>query len=373
MAVLAVAALSARMMAEAAARDGFDVLALDLFGDADTRRAALDWLPLGEPGGLRIHPGRALAALQALAQRGDVIGWVPGSGFDGLPALWAQGAALLPLLGTEAGAVRRLRDPRLFFAELDRAGIAHPEVRFDTPPTLAGWLLKDPHACGGWHIRRATARRAAAQGQRYFQRQVAGTPMSATFIANGRDARVLGFNRLIVFRRGIRPFGFCGAIGPVPLPAVLTDTIAGIVRQLSATFTLKGLCSLDFIDDANHASVLEVNPRPPASIGLYAGQPLMRAHANACLHGTLPQRPDTASDVRGLQIVFAPRAVELTEADARRIAQWPDAHDLPRAGTRIAAHDPLCSVSAHGSSAAQVAAGLAASCQSLISTLENAR
>jgi len=36
---IAVAALSARMMAEASARDGFDVVALDLFGDADTREA----------------------------------------------------------------------------------------------------------------------------------------------------------------------------------------------------------------------------------------------------------------------------------------------------------------------------------------------
>ena len=75
MAVLAVAALSARVMAEAAANDGFDVIALDLFGDEDTRRASSQWLPIGEPAEMRIDPALVLPALQALARRGDVIAY----------------------------------------------------------------------------------------------------------------------------------------------------------------------------------------------------------------------------------------------------------------------------------------------------------
>jgi predicted ATP-grasp superfamily ATP-dependent carboligase len=39
MPAIAVAAISARAMAEAAVSDGFKVVALDLFGDTDTRRA----------------------------------------------------------------------------------------------------------------------------------------------------------------------------------------------------------------------------------------------------------------------------------------------------------------------------------------------
>ena len=38
--MLVVAAVSARMLAEAAARDGYAVVALDLFGDVDTRRVS---------------------------------------------------------------------------------------------------------------------------------------------------------------------------------------------------------------------------------------------------------------------------------------------------------------------------------------------
>ena len=78
MTVLAVAALSARMLAEAARADGFDVIAFDVFGDADTRRACSQWLPIGAPDGLRIDAALLLSVLGALAQRGDVIGWIAG-------------------------------------------------------------------------------------------------------------------------------------------------------------------------------------------------------------------------------------------------------------------------------------------------------
>lgn len=50
MQTIAVAAISARAMAEAAASDGFKVVALDLFGDVDTRRAASRWMPIGASG-----------------------------------------------------------------------------------------------------------------------------------------------------------------------------------------------------------------------------------------------------------------------------------------------------------------------------------
>ncbi|NUT14983.1 MAG: hypothetical protein HOQ33_10835, partial [Cupriavidus sp.] len=83
MTTLAVAAISARMLAEAARDDGFEVEALDLFGDADTRRASTRWHGIGEPASLQVDGARLLAALQALAQGGRVAGWVAGAGFEG--------------------------------------------------------------------------------------------------------------------------------------------------------------------------------------------------------------------------------------------------------------------------------------------------
>ena len=410
MTVLAVAALSARVLAEAATEEGFDVVALDVFGDADTRRACSEWLSIGDPGGLQLDAGRLLSALAMLARRGDVTGWVAGSGFDGRPDLLERGAALLPLIGTPADAVRRVREPRAFFGLLDAAGIPHPPVLMAAPTGGAGWLLKDAGGCGGWHIRRVAPQSvdkvrspprddevpevpdvqdvpAPLPAHCYFQREMRGEPMSATFIANGRGARVLGFNQLIVRPFGTRPFGFCGVLGPVPVPAWLAKGLGDAVDRLAVAFSLRGLGSLDFMFDGTAFGVLEVNPRPPASMALYlhrSGQPasqwapggVVSAHLRACLHGELPPVPAAVGGdlaihaVAGTEIVFARRPLQLRAAAALRLAGFAGCHDLPADATRFEAGDPVCSVAASGPDAAQVRALLARGCEAVHQLLE---
>jgi predicted ATP-grasp superfamily ATP-dependent carboligase len=415
MAVLAVAAISARMLAEAAARDGYGVVALDLFGDLDTRRAVAQWLPIGRDGSLQFDAARVLEALRHVARDvdGGVVGWIPGSGFEGHAELLEAGAQLLPLIGTTADAVRRVRDPRQFFGALAAHAIAHPAVQMDAPADPHGWLLKDAHASGGWHIRDAAApprlparavqdashgasehiAQAPAHGSsqsavpgaaddaavgashdvsHYYQRTMPGMPMSATFIANGSEALLVGFNALRVRSFGAHPHVYCGCIGPVEVPAAVARLVGDAVRLLSAEFGLRGWCSLDFIRDGDAIGVLEVNPRPPASLSLYARRGLIDAQLRACLQGELP-RPAAfaAARVGGSEIVYARRPLQLDEAGARRIADWPDAHDLPAAGARFDAGDPVCSLGADAASAAQVEAILEAGRDALLDTLEN--
>ena len=360
MTVLAVAALSARMLAEAARDDGFEVIALDVFGDADTRRAGSQWASIGAPAALRIDAVMLLSALTELARRGDVIGWVAGSGFDAQPDLLARGASVLPLIGTPADAVQRVRDPQTFFDELDRQGIAHPPVQMTAPADAAGWLVKDARGCGGWHISRAL-QGEPAPAHHYFQREVPGTPMSATFIANGSDACVLGFNQLTVRPVGARPFVFCGAVGPVPLPPGVAQRIVAVVRRIAAGFSLRGLASLDFMLDGAAFSVLEVNPRPPASMGLYGGHGVVAAHLRACLHAELPLDSSVSSGgaVQGSEIVFAPHPIALDAPAAQRLAGRAGCHDLPFTATHFNVTDPVCSVSAQGDTAAEVHVSLA--------------
>ena len=375
MRLIAVAALSARMLAQAARDDGFDVVALDLFGDADTRRACSQWLPIGRPGTLHIDDTLVLSALGSLAQRG-VEGWIAGSGFEGRPELLERGAALLPLIGTKADAVRRIRDPQAFFDFLDDEGIAHPPVRMTAPTDCAGWLVKDANGCGGAHIRRLAPRHAdwpsePVPAQRYFQREMKGAPMSATFIGNGRDARVLGFNRLIVRHLGTRPFVFCGAVGPLPLPDDVAARLTCALRAIVAAFALRGLGSLDFMLDGNTFGVLEVNPRPPTSMALYGshyfrsaspGPPrgAVAAHVRACLQDELPELAAHLESgmVQGTEIVFAPRPLGIDEPAAARLAELADCHDLPSGAMQFASGDPICSVSAAGAGADLVLAML---------------
>ena len=375
MAVLAVAAVSARMLAEAAAHDGYEVVALDLFGDADTRRVSERWRSIGAAGSLQIDGARVLDALQALARQGGdaVIGWIPGSGFEGRPELLDAGAQLLPLIGTPADAVRRVRDPGEFFGALAAHGIAHPPMRADAPADAEGWLLKDARGCGGWHIRHAAAARDAAPASAsfYFQRAMPGVPMSATFIANGDRAMLLGINELIVRPFGARPHVYGGCIGPVAVTADLARRIGDAARVLSAEFGLRGWCSLDFICDGDAIGVLEVNPRPPASLSVYAQRGLIDAQLRACLHAELPPAGAFAPRrVGGSEIVYAKRSLTLDQIGAQHLAHRPDVHDLPVAGARFAAGDPICSLSATGDSAAQVRALLGAARDALMHTLE---
>jgi uncharacterized protein len=372
MALLAVAAVSARWLAEAAARDGYGVVALDLFGDADTRRASAAWSAIGDAGSFELDGARVCGALEGLARRagGQTLGWIPGGGFEGRPDVLEAGAHLLPLIGTQAEAVRRVRNPALFFDLLAKHGIEHPEVRTEAPADPQGWLLKDANGCGGWHIRHAAAASRDASHD-YYQRSMQGMPMSATFIANGKEALVLGINELIVRPFDDHPHVYCGCIGPVEMPAELARRIGEAVRVLAAEFELAGWCSLDFIRDGDRFGVLELNPRPPASMALYAQRGLIDAHLRACLHGELP--PPSAfvpSGPTGSEIVYARRPMTMDAADAQRLQHWPQAHDTPAAGARFAAGDPLCSLTASGESAGQVRALLAARRDALLEFLE---
>ncbi|MGV8823765.1 ATP-grasp domain-containing protein [Methylibium petroleiphilum] len=365
-ATLVVAGLSARWMAEAAARDGYDVIALDVFGDVDTRRAARQWESIGRDGAqLGIDPQRTLAALRAAAADPQVLGWVAGSGFEGQPELLGRGAQALPLIGTPAETVLRVRDPAGFFGMLDWLGLPHPEVQFDAPDPPSGWLRKEARGTGGWHIRPADDPHPAdPEQQPYYQREAPGTPMSALFLANGREARVLGISELIVRPLGAHhPHVYRGAIGPVALPAALAVGLDTTLHTLVAAFGLRGLCSLDFLLDGDHWSLLEINPRPSASAVLYGDRlAWMRAHVGACLQGTLPSAETAApapGTLRGSEIVFARRAVQLTAAQAEALASRDDCHDLPAAGSRHAPGDPLCSVDAQGTRVAEVRERLA--------------
>lgn len=369
---LVVAGRSARLMVEAAAGDGYRVIALDTYGDQDTRRAAARWLPIGEPG-QPIDARRTLEALTSLRDEPQLVGLVAGSDFECDPALLAQAAERLPLLGTAPDAVARVRDPAVFFSTLDELGLPHPAVSPTPPADPQGWLRKLAQGSGGWHIRRAgdgapnaddaapAARRPGPAWPRYYQREMPGQPMSALFIGNGQHARLIGINELIVRPLGALPHVYRGAVGPVMLPFERLAEINAALDLLTARFSLRGLASLDFLLDDSGCALLEINPRPSASVALYSGLwPLMHAHVDACQHDHLPLLADHhPGTVRGNELLLARRAFTLSEEQAALLAARKDCHDLPVAGSRFGVGDPVCTLSASGPSVAAVRERLA--------------
>lgn len=372
--VVAIAALSARALVDAAADEGLRPIALDLFGDADTRRRALRWQAIGAPPRMAIDEAALLDGLEAAAREPAMMGWIAGSGFEGRDGLLAAGAQRLPLLGAAPRAWASVRDPRRFFAALRTLGIAHPQVCFEPPASPDGWLRKDLHASGGWHVRRARADEPPPAAGEYWQCELAGTPVSATLLACADGARIVGFNRQRVRRFGDRPYVFCGIVGPV---ALLDDPAAALRSAADALvkhFDLRGLASLDAIlHDDGRVSVLEVNPRPPASAALYrrwAGLGLVDAHLRACRGESLPRGDAPMAGVRGHEIVFARRSTEVSASAANRLARFAHVHDLPRPGSRADRGDPLCSVDAEGTSVDDVTACLDARREQCLQLME---
>ena len=389
--LLAVAALSARMLAEAARDGGYRSVALDLFGDADTRRAADEWSPIGAASPLAIDGDALLAALRRLRGQG-AAGWIAGSGFEAQPQLLADGAGILPLIGNPPAVVARVRDPAGFFARLAALGIPHPETRCECPPSPLGWLRKDFASSGGREVTPAPRERPdpadAAVTKRapdaaiHYQRVAPGVPMSALFLADGRRSRLVGVHRQVVRGFDGRPYVFRGCIGPMQLPPGSRRALEHMLATLTAEFGVRGLNGLDFLLDGERLAVLELNPRPPASIALYRDAwpgGILRAHVVACLEGRLPdvtdrtcgertsspadRCPPTLADgstpaLRGFEVVFARRPCTVSVAAADAFARLDGCHDLPAAGTRFAPGEPLCTVSAAGTTLADVQAQL---------------
>jgi len=345
---VAVAGLSARMLAQSAAHAGYQVAALDLFGDRDTRRYAKLWLDTGGCG-LSIDRDKLQAALERVVRLPKLIGYVVGSGIE--PHIgWLQQAAKLPrLIGNDADATVAVRDPRRFFSLLDELRIAHPEVAFLPPARPEGWLHKAADGCGGTHIRPAES---ADTRDGYFQRVNEGLPMSTLFLAARREAFVIGYAEQLCVTSGTLPYLHAGSLGPVDLPAGIARQIDNAVRSIAARANLSGLNSLDFLLDGDAVRVLEVNARPSSTMALYERAwhdawpcGLLAAHIDACLHGRLPQERAGAPQCRvAQQVVFAPAAFTVTRRFSDALFVDPVCQDIPNPGTRIEAGQPVCTV-----------------------------
>lgn len=360
MAALVIAGLTVRLMAESAARAGWRVLGLDAFGDLDTQRVCQVWTPAGS-GAPLLDPERVLAGLRRYARDPRVRGWVACSGFEGMPDVLAEGARILPLLGSAPHNFARVRDPHHFFATLDALGLAHPEVRFDAPEAPTGWLHKRFDAAGGWHIRAARADDAAlpASRWRYWQRDLgagAHDTLGCLFVRHADQVHVLGAHRILSGRLerdgGLLPYVYQGVIGPLPQPTARLAALQHALEALCDAYNLRGLCSLDVLaphDPLLPLQILELNPRPSSSMALYPGSTgadtPMALHLNACLGGPSPRLAQTAPAVHAAGVLYAQTDVQLDALQSEWLMRQPDVHDVPQPGSCFGGGDPLCSVS----------------------------
>lgn len=373
---VAVAGLSARMLAQSAARAGLRVAALDVFGDRDTRAAAELWFDIGA-GPLSIDYARLVAALERAARLPGMIGWIGGSGLEPFVAQLCRARGLPRFIGNPVEASAAVREPQRFFALLDALEIPHPAVAFTRPADGAteahGWLVKHADGCGGTHIEPATALSDShLPAQAYFQRLSGGRPLSALFVAARGNARVIGFAEQLTCKMGNLPFvhaGSLGPLGPADLPPSVEARVRAAIAALCARTGLTGIHSCDFLLDGDAFELLEINPRPSSTMTLYEtaspevwSHGLLACHIEACRHSRLPvpAAPAPIAWRAGQQVLFAPRPFVVSQSFSDACLRDPRCRDVPQPGTWIEANQPVCTLLVRAASMDAVRHALAA-------------
>jgi len=344
-----IAAFSARALAASARRAGYRPLVVDCFGDADTVALAEAWrcLPARVQVGFTFRP--LLAALESLADAAPSppIGLVLGTGFECNPRLVAKLAERFTLIGNDAETIRRTKDPHHFFTTLDALGVPHPETRADAPAASDGWLMRRIGGSGGLHIHNCPAK-PRLDPRRYFQRRVAGEPISMLGLVSERSA-AFAASRQWVNPLPRRPYRYGGAAGSLPLDPDLEARLVETSLAVSEAFALKGLVSFDYLVCDGEFSLTEVNPRPGATLDVFDDRTgtLFKAHVAASRGG------DPAALVASDWHPPVARAAAFLYADRGPLTvgavDWPDwALDRPRPGSPVGAGQPLATVTAEG-------------------------
>lgn len=354
-----VVAVSARMLAQLAVADGYEVVALDRFGDVDLRAIAITETAAGND------------ALVALAEGIDADAVVYGAGLENRPDLVARLADGRELLGTPSARLPAVRDPWAVAAAAVAAGARAPQTvgPSEAASVADGWLRKPRAGGGGRGVRRWAGGRLHAD--EILQRHVGGLSCSAVAIADGHDAVVLGLTEQL--HRG--RYEWTGNVTPPRLPAAelaeLDGRLRAVCAEVASRFAVRGAFGVDGIWDGRDLWVLEVNPRPTASLELFQNGAFadhVRGARGVSLLTSEPPTPPRCAKVK--LVLFADRDLRAPDPD-----WWPTGlvRDIPHAGELIRRGSPVCTLYAETADPVPLATQGAALLASLPSPTATAR
>ena len=352
-----VVGVSVRAMVASAIRSGYPVLALDAFGDQDLK-STVEAYALHRDFKMRYSPGALYRASRKLSY--DSVAYT--SNLENYPKILERFAGNCKIIGNSPQSVKAVRAWPDLFSRLRREGFSVPETVFDgekrNHDVRRRWLIKPVSGGGGHGI--VFQRKSGYPGVRFMlQEYIPGKACSASFVANGQDCTVLGITEQLTGMHafGSQGFRYCGNI--LPLPEITdpgrAEFLMAEVRRLavflSRAYGLTGVNGIDFILDGDKVYLTEVNPRYSASMELIEHAyelPIFHLHAQAVLHGSLPEfQLEAVLSNRtffGKAILFAER-----NAVAPDTKGWLDsgARDIPAPGETLHKGNPICTVLAN--------------------------
>ena len=335
-----------RALVQSARRAGYDCVGFDRFGDWDASIACqmiqvTNWLEILE------HP---------LA--GRITDWILAGGLEQSPEIVQLLDQRWDRIGIVWEGLERSCDPGMLSEAARRYGIRMPEWQYSPPVDSNGWLRKPIVGSGGVGVDWATSPiPPEMEGVRWiYQRFVPGHPISILYLTMERATHLVG----VCFQRlgqaapdSSSPFGFVGAIGPVELTGSTKNLIEGLGCELSSILEVKGLWGIDAVWNETGLHLIEVNPRPTATVDMYelAGiaDSLVGQHVRA---ETLDRGHFQFEPVRrriAKQVVFwgGPEPLTVSEELHRWLVRNRNSHakqwvaDIPWPGTTIGPSEPF--------------------------------
>jgi len=359
-------------LAASARRAGYQVCAVDYFGDQDLKHLCRESLSIvkqriGETCGQLdkdFSPKALLQLTKDLLRRVEIDAVLLSSGLDDSPDVLFELEDLIPILGNHPNVVKKVRDKMKFFQELERLGIPHPETavaenleeaRGEAKNIGYPVLVKPLRGFGGAGIRKAKGpeeiekafRRASLLDEKVLiQEYISGIAASASLISSTNGAITLTLNEQLLGMSEMsqrEPFGYCGNVIPLQVNKAVTDRSKGIVERVASHFNLVGSNGIDLVvSKEGEPYVIEVNPRFQGTLECVErilNVNVVKAHVEACVQGKLPTIEKSLSAFCVRLILFAPQRSIVPDLNV-----FEEVRDIPLPGVIIERGEPVCSV-----------------------------
>lgn len=351
---------SARAATESAVRGGLNVVAIDQFGDRDTRKAA-DRVLLFE----------TASQIESLIAALPDLPVIPVGGLESLHEQLENMRTCRNVLAPSSATMQKLRSIEFLENLASEVGIAFPpsfqcgtQADLDSRISRSAphrWLAKTATGSAGldvfpvhnigqlqyFYIARPTC-------GTYIQQRVQGRSIGASYLATASETRLLGVSRSIVHKTSSRPFLYSGSAGPILLTQHQRELLNQLGQSIVAKVGLRGLFGADLIYDPSSDRIwlLEINPRYTASMELHEAHfnqknnsvSLIQSHVQCYMDSSyrldnVALAPQTFTIKK---VVWTERALSWHEeliVSLQRFMQERFMHDLPYRDVQFSCHD----------------------------------
>jgi predicted ATP-grasp superfamily ATP-dependent carboligase len=323
--------INIRHIAGSASRAGHEVFAVDCYGDRDLRVWAKETAVMARSAMAEDMAEHISFYVEKFRPDAVVLG----------PGLEEASVRGVPVLNNPPEKTALVSDKLWLAGWLERNGF--PFIK--TQPAAAlddlrfPFLVKPRKGAGGVGCRIVEKEEIIAQ------ELIFGRAASVSVIGSGREARAIAVNEQLsgIPWAGAKGFRYSGNITPLTPPQC---AIGPMAEKIIARLGLLGSNGIDFLLTEKGPVVVEVNSRFQGSLDTVeaaTGQNVFQAHLHS-FAGRLPRPPGPPCRTAGRIIIYAPCNLTV-EADLLMDCTM----DVPEKGSRIAADDPVLSITAQGS------------------------